>query len=90
MTLVAFTIPDDPAALPGWLERRLVAPDFGRFVAELSAVFPDRGRRTARPATSRRLVPQGAGRRARRLSRPACCNNSSDTRSACSNCKRPC
>src|SRR5262245_41091321 len=44
MTLVAFTIPDDPAALPGWLEQRLLAPDFGRFVAELSAVCAPRGR----------------------------------------------
>ncbi len=40
MTLHTMTIPDDPADLPGWLERRLVAPDFGRFVAELSAHFP--------------------------------------------------
>jgi hypothetical protein len=44
VTLVAFTIPDDPAALPGWLERRLVAPDFARFVAELAAAHPERGR----------------------------------------------
>jgi hypothetical protein len=44
VTLVAFTIPDDPARLPGWLEARLVAPDFGRFVAELSAAYPERGR----------------------------------------------
>ncbi len=44
MTLVAFTIPDDPAALPAWLERRLVAADFGRFIAELSAAHPERGR----------------------------------------------
>ena len=40
MTLHTLTIPDDPAELPRWLERRLVAPDFGRFVAELSAHFP--------------------------------------------------
>lgn len=39
-TLTAFTIPDDPAALPKWLERRLLAPDFGKFVAELTATFP--------------------------------------------------
>jgi hypothetical protein len=44
VTLVAFTIPDDPAQLPGWLEARLVAPDFGRFVAELAAANPERGR----------------------------------------------
>ena len=40
MTLHTLTIPDDPAELSRWLERRLVAPDFGRFVAELSAHFP--------------------------------------------------
>jgi hypothetical protein len=40
MTLLTMTIPDDPADLPRWLERRLMAPDFGRFVAELSAHFP--------------------------------------------------
>jgi hypothetical protein len=40
MTLLTMTIPDDPAELPRWLERRLMAPDFGRFVAELSAHFP--------------------------------------------------
>ncbi|HKB03430.1 MAG TPA: hypothetical protein VKD90_14500 [Gemmataceae bacterium] len=40
MTLHTLTVPDDPADLPRWLERRLMAPDFGRFVAELSALFP--------------------------------------------------
>ena len=40
MTLVTMTIPDDPAELPRWLERRLVAPDFGQFIAELLAHFP--------------------------------------------------
>lgn len=40
MTLSTLTIPDDPAELPHWLERRLMAPDFGRFVSELSAHFP--------------------------------------------------
>jgi hypothetical protein len=40
MTLYTLTIPDDPADLPRWLERRLMAPDFGRFVAELSTYFP--------------------------------------------------
>jgi hypothetical protein len=40
VTLHTLTIPDDPADLPRWLERRLMAPDFGRFVAELSAHFP--------------------------------------------------
>jgi hypothetical protein len=44
VTLVAFTIPDDPAQLPGWLESRLVAPDIGRLVAELAAAYPERGR----------------------------------------------
>ncbi|HJZ58998.1 MAG TPA: hypothetical protein VKE74_28905, partial [Gemmataceae bacterium] len=42
MTLLTTGIPDDPAELPGWLERRLVAPDFGRFVAELAAAHPER------------------------------------------------
>ncbi len=41
MTLLTLTIPDDPAELTGWLERRLVSPDFGQFVAELAAHFPD-------------------------------------------------
>lgn len=40
MTLLTMTVPDDPAELPGWLERRMMAPDFGRFIAELSAHFP--------------------------------------------------
>jgi hypothetical protein len=40
MTLHALTIPDDPDDLPRWLERRLMAPDFGGFLAELSALFP--------------------------------------------------
>ena len=40
MTLHTLTIPDDPAELPRWLERRLMAPDFGGFVAELQAHFP--------------------------------------------------
>jgi hypothetical protein len=41
MTLHTLNIPDEPADLPRWLERRIMAPDFGRFVAELSAHFPD-------------------------------------------------
>ena len=40
MTLVTMTIPDDPAELPRWLERRLVAPDLGQFIAELSCALP--------------------------------------------------
>lgn len=40
MTLHALTVPDDPAELPGWLEGRLLAPDFGQFLAELQAFFP--------------------------------------------------
>jgi hypothetical protein len=40
MTLHTLTIPDDPAGLVRWLERQLTAPDFGRFVVELSAHFP--------------------------------------------------
>ena len=39
MTLLTMTVPDDPSELPRWLEQRLMAPDFGRFVAELSAHF---------------------------------------------------
>lgn len=40
MTLHTLSVPDDPAELPRWLERRLTAPDFGRFLAELTAHFP--------------------------------------------------
>lgn len=40
MTLHTMTVPDDPSELPRWLERRFVAPDFGRFIAELVAHFP--------------------------------------------------
>jgi hypothetical protein len=40
VTLHTMTIPDEPAELPRWLERRLMSPDFGRFVAELLAHFP--------------------------------------------------
>src|SRR3954464_1686548 len=40
MTLQTLTIPDDPADLPRWLEERLMAPDFGGFMAELQAHFP--------------------------------------------------
>jgi hypothetical protein len=40
MTLYTMTIPDEPADLARWLERRLMAPDFGRFVAELAVHFP--------------------------------------------------
>ena len=40
MTLHTMTVPDEPSELPRWLERRLMAPDFGRFVAELMAHFP--------------------------------------------------
>ena len=38
MSSAVLTIPDDPAAVPGWLERRLLAPDLHRLVAELEAV----------------------------------------------------
>jgi hypothetical protein len=41
MMLLSMTIPDDPAELAAWLEQRLTAPDFGRFVAELTALHPD-------------------------------------------------
>lgn len=40
MTLLTMTVPDDPAELPRWLEQRLLAPDFGQFLAELTAHFP--------------------------------------------------
>ena len=52
MTLLTMTIPDDPAELPRWLERRLMAPDFGRFIAELAAHFPA----TSADAQSRHLL----------------------------------
>jgi len=51
MTLYTMTVPDEPAELAGWLERQLMAPDFGRFVAELAAHFPA----TARHAPPRHL-----------------------------------
>jgi len=38
MTSVVLTIPDDPAAVPGWLERHLLARDLNRLVAELETV----------------------------------------------------
>jgi hypothetical protein len=38
MRLIATEIPDDPADLPGWLERQLVGLDLARLVAELEAV----------------------------------------------------
>lgn len=40
MTLHTMTVPDDPSELPRWLEGRFMAPDFGRFIAELLAHFP--------------------------------------------------
>src|SRR5262245_2633919 len=40
MTLLTMTIPDEPDELPRWLEGRLMAPDFGQFIAELWAHFP--------------------------------------------------
>jgi len=40
------TVPDEPSELPRWLERRLTAPDFGGFVAELLAHFPAAPRST--------------------------------------------
>src|SRR6185437_6595880 len=40
VTLRTMTVPDDPAELPRWLERRVMAPDFGLFIAELQAHFP--------------------------------------------------
>jgi hypothetical protein len=40
VTLHTMTVPDEPSELPRWLERRLMAPSFGRFVAELMAHFP--------------------------------------------------
>jgi hypothetical protein len=43
MTLVAMTIPDDPAELAGWLERRLAGLDLAQLVAELSTVHNSSG-----------------------------------------------
>jgi hypothetical protein len=43
MNLILMDIPDDPAALAGWLERRLVGPDLAALVAELSAVHGSAG-----------------------------------------------
>jgi DNA-directed RNA polymerase specialized sigma24 family protein len=37
-TLVLPTLPEDPAELPGWLDRQVAGPDLGRLIAELSAV----------------------------------------------------
>src|SRR4051794_29689530 len=47
MNLSIATIPDDPADLAGWLERRLVGLDLGALVTELSAIH-----RPAPPARS--------------------------------------
>ncbi|MBA4191072.1 MAG: hypothetical protein C0467_24060 [Planctomycetaceae bacterium] len=47
MTLIAFTIPDDPIAVPAWLERRLLSPQFGQFVAELEATYPAYGNKVS-------------------------------------------
>lgn len=38
MTILAMDIPDDPAGLPGWLERHLVGLELAALVAELEAV----------------------------------------------------
>ena len=38
MRLHALEIPDDPAELPGWLERQLTGLDLAALVAELEAV----------------------------------------------------
>jgi hypothetical protein len=67
MTLLTMTIPDDPAGLAVWLEERLVAPDFARFVAELTALHPDTpgDRQPARELLGRWTVEtldQGLGR----------------------------
>jgi hypothetical protein len=40
MMLHALEIPDDPAELPGWLERHLMGLDLAALVAELEAVHP--------------------------------------------------
>ena len=38
MKVIALEIPDDPAALPGWLERRMVGLDLAALAAELEAI----------------------------------------------------
>ncbi|HKI30774.1 MAG TPA: hypothetical protein VKA46_02700 [Gemmataceae bacterium] len=40
MTAVILSIPDDPDAIPGWLERQLLGPDLERLVRELSVLHP--------------------------------------------------
>src|SRR5262245_56446944 len=57
MILLTMTIPDKAAELAGWLEERLMAPDFGRFRAELTAMYPDssQSRQTARELVGPRL-----------------------------------
>ncbi len=47
MTLVMADIPDDPAALPAWLDERLVGLDLGALVAELEAVHAGSAARRA-------------------------------------------
>ena len=38
MTSLVLTIPDEPADLPGWLERQLLGPDLDQLTAELALV----------------------------------------------------
>lgn len=38
MTSIALTLPDEPADMPGWLERQLVSADLGVLVAELKTI----------------------------------------------------
>lgn len=49
MKTLSLSMPDDPAAVPGWLERQLVGPNLPQLVAEL-AVFHGEG--TARDLNS--------------------------------------
>ena len=43
MKLLLMTIPDDPAALAGWLERQLIGLDLAAVIAELTAIHGERG-----------------------------------------------
>jgi hypothetical protein len=53
MRLIALEIPDDPSALPGWLERQMTGLDLGALVAELEAVH---GPRPAEPGALDRVL----------------------------------
>src|SRR6476646_4516551 len=57
MNLVVATIPDDPADLAAWLERRLVGLELDGLVAELAAIHgPQPGRPSLRDVLNGRLA----------------------------------